>query len=342
MYYLANKSKSLSVVHGTAAVFSIVSGGIVAITGFLFLSLWQSIFPGLPRTFVILAFCLAPFLLYRGLWANLMTGINLAPSVYKIQLVYSCISVLCVILLWHMQALSPKNVIWLMAGICFLSAIANLVILLNIKNHAFRPSYTLAADSLKYGLKIFPGFIANWLHFRIDQLMINWLIGVQGVGIYAVSVRWAEMLWLIGYGIINAGLFKIASQDREGSYILTKKLFKVVLFLTGSAGLLLALASRPLFAVFYGEEFKDAVWPLILLIPGVVLWDAGRVLSQYISFNRGKPYLCTIAAFIGMSVNIIGNLFTIPRWGLNGAALASAVSYSLIILYLFFIFKKLK
>ena len=48
-----------------------------------------------------------------------------------------------------------------------------------------------------------------------------------------------------------------------------------------------------------------------------------------------------MAAVIGMVVNIGGNLFTVPRWGINGAAVASAVSYSLTLIFLLCVFKKM-
>lgn len=342
LYYLANQHKPLAEVHGSAIAYSLVSGVLVATIGISLMHFWQSILPGLPTNFILLAFLLSPFLFYGGLWANLMTGVNLAPIVYKVQFFYSSLSVLGIVFLWWKQILTSGSAIYLSAVICLLSGMINFIILGRNSNFQLHPSRPLLSDSLKYGLKIYPGFIANWLHFRVDQLMINWFIGVSGVGLYALSVRWAEMLWLIGFGIINAGLYRISSEDKESSYILTKKLFKLVFILSGSAGLVLALLSTPLFGLFYGEPFNASVLPLIILIPGVVAWDAGRVLSQHISFNRGKPYLCTMAALIGMVVNIGGNLFAIPRWGINGAAATSTISYILVIFIMLFFFWRLR
>jgi len=342
LFYLANRHKPLVEVHGSAIVYSLISGAIVAAIGISLLHFWQSILPGLPKNFILLAFLLSPFLFYRGVWTNLMTGINLAPNVYKIQVFYSSLSALGIIFLWWKRILSPNSAIYLSAAICLSSSMVNFIILGRNSNFQLHPSRLLLIDSFKYGLKIYPGFIANWFHFRVDHLMINWFIGVSGVGLYALSVRWAEMLWLIGFGIINAGLYKISSEDRKSSYLLTKKLFKLVFILSGSAGLLLALLSTPLFGLLYGEQFNASIRPLIILIPGVVAWDAGRVLSQYISFNRGKPHFCTMAAFIGLAANISGNLFAIPRWGINGAAIASSVSYSLTLIILIYVFLKIK
>jgi len=231
-------------------------------------------------------------------------------------------------------------VIYFNAGIVLLACLIGFIVLGKNNDFHLRFSKSLVSNSLRYGIRIYPGFIANFLHFRIDQLMINWFVGVSGVGLYALSVKWAETLWLIDFGIINAALYRIASQDDKNSYFLTKKVFKWVFILDGVVGLFLIVICKPLFALLYGAEFNASVLPLIFLVPGVVAWGGGRVLSQYIAFNRGKPILCTLAAFVGMGVNIVGNLFAIPRWGIDGAAVASTISYFLVlVITLFFLWK---
>ena len=57
-----------------------------------------------------------------------------------------------------------------------------------------KPTRRSLEANLRYGLRTYPGVLANWLHFRVDQIVIANVIGLAGVGIYTVSVRWAEML----------------------------------------------------------------------------------------------------------------------------------------------------
>jgi O-antigen/teichoic acid export membrane protein len=94
------------------------------------------------------------------------------------------------------------------------------------------------------------------------------------------------------------------------------------------AAVVLMSAAGPLIRGIYGREFLGAVRPLMLLVPGVVAWGAGRILAQFISYNAGRPHLCTVVALVGAVLNIAGNLYSIPRWGLSGAAVASSLSYA--------------
>ena len=186
------------------------------------------------------------------------------------------------------------------------------------------------AASLAYGIRTYPAFVANWLHYRVDQLVIAHLMGVGSVGIYAVSVRWAEMLWLLGYGLLNAGLFRMASGQPDELRAFTWRLFKMTLLVSGGAGVAMALLGLFLVPLLYGPAFQDAVAPLIILIPGVVLWDAARVLSNYIGYNLGRPQLPTAVALGGVVVNGLATIVVVPRFGLVGAALTSTVTYSLV------------
>ena len=53
-----------------------------------------------------------------------------------------------------------------------------------------------------------------------------------------------------------------------------------------------------------------------------------RVLANDIA-ARGRPELNMYTSFIVITVNVIGNLLLIPKFGLPGAALATTIAYTL-------------
>ena len=93
------------------------------------------------------------------------------------------------------------------------------------KSEPLGPSIGSFLASLGYGLKLFPGRIANWLHFRVDLLIVSYMVGLSGVGIYAVSVRWAEVLWLVGFGVQSAAVHRIASGTKGAGHDFTVRIF---------------------------------------------------------------------------------------------------------------------
>ncbi len=327
LYLLANRKTPLERIHFAAIRGALILGGASLGVVALLVPLLSVGFQGLPTQFVIISGIIAPLLLYRVMWSNLMTGINRATHVYWVGFLLSALSLLCMLILWAMDALTATNFIWVNIALVIMNCLYGFLYLFRIHGFRFVRDKDCFTGAFRYGCVVYLGVIFNFLNFRIDQLMINYFQGPRGVGIYTVSVSWAEMLWLIDYAVINAALYNISSLSPGESWDLTWSLVKKTSLLLATGAVVLGVVSSPLVRFMYGLEFAGAVMPLLLLLPGVVAWGAGRILSQFISYNAGKAYVCTVAAFVGSVLNVIANLYTIPRWGLIGAAFTSTVSY---------------
>jgi O-antigen/teichoic acid export membrane protein len=270
-----------------------------------------------------------------------MTGINQAVLTNKILLVPAALTLACILVLWEIGSINVPSLLTLTVLSTVITAAIGFQTLYR-RERQLSASTALVKASLQYGSIFYIGNITNILHFKIDQIMINYWLGTKAVGIYAISVNWAEMLFILDSAVIAAALYEITSSAPDHSYRLTKKLFKLQLLISSGLGLMLAVFAYPLLSVIYGEAYHDAIWPLIILIPGIVAWSAGKILSQYLSFNQGKFWIATSFAAVGIIVNVVLNLFFIRLLGINGAAIASALSYCIVILLTIVAFKRMK
>ena len=339
LYYLANKGRSLAEVHGTGFVFASIMGVLTAVIGWLGLPFWKKVFPGLQGWIILLGFFLSPVAYYRLMWSNIMIGINQAVAIYRIGLCFTVANLLAILALWALGWLEAENLVILLALSAVINGVVAFLVLLRKEPH-LGPSADLARKSLRYGLVIYLGFIANAVHFRFDQIMLNYWSGTAAVGIYGLSVRWAERLFLLDSAITAAALYRITISSAEDSHALINRLFKVQLLISGGAGALLAMFAYPLILILYGEAYREAVWPLILLIPGVIAWSGGKVLSQYLSYNQGKVWLPTAFALFGAFVNVVLNLLLIDVIGISGAAVSSTVSYGSVVVLTIIAYRK--
>jgi len=333
LYYLAKKGTHLKQIHGTGLVFSIIVGILTGLVGWLGLPLWRKIFPGLSNWIILLAFSLSPLVYYRLIWSNIMTGINQAVASFKASLYFGIVNVPFIVLLWLSGRLNVQNVIALTALFTVLNAVVFFGMLYK-REPELSFDLSLTKGSLNYGLIIYLGVIANVLHFKIDQVMINYWLGTRAVGLYAMSVRWAEMLFLLDSAILSAAFYRVSSASNEESYALTKRLFKVQLLISGGSGVVLALLAYPLVLILYGSAYHDAALPLILLIPGIIAWSVAKILSNMLVYNRGMASTAVKIAIFGSILNILLNLLFIRILGIGivGSALASSISYSIVAL----------
>ncbi len=91
---------------------------------------------------------------------------------------------------------------------------------------------------------------------------------------------------------------------------------------------------------FYGAAFADAGVALRLILPGVVAYSVVAVLSRYI-VGQGRPGTGTLVLMAGLAVNVAANLILVPRFGIDGAAASSSISYACTALLTLAMFRRL-
>lgn len=80
--------------------------------------------------------------------------------------------------------------------------------------------------------------------------------------------------------------------------------------------------------LFFGEAFDASSLMLQIILPGIVVMSVFRVLSGQIA-GMGKPQVTLYIFVPALVINIMLNYLWIPKYGGNGAAMASNVSYFL-------------
>ena len=79
--------------------------------------------------------------------------------------------------------------------------------------------------------------------------------------------------------------------------------------------------------VLYGDAFVPSVQPLRLLLIGVVAGTWYSVLGGYL-VGRGRLRGLLAATLLGLALNVVLNFALVPAHGMEGAAVASTISYT--------------
>jgi len=330
---ITQKDRPLSQAHGTGLYFAVIIGCTVALLGWLATPYLKNIFPGIPQWIILAAFWISPLVFYKSIWDKIMTGTNRAVVIHQLANIFSIIHFVGILGLLAFGLLSYETIIYWSIFRIFLNMGASFF-LIRVKEKSIQPDFRVAKNALKYGSIIYIGVIANALHYKIDQIMISTWLGSEAVGIYTVSVRWAEMLFLLDTAILSASLYKISSSPPEISYQMANRISKTQLAISATAGILFAALAYPMIDFLYGSAYQGSALPLILLIPGIILWSSSKSISNHLTYNLGFGAYLTKISFIGLASNIFLNFYFIKHlnWGINGAAIASSISYLIVAL----------
>lgn len=205
--------------------------------------------------------------------------------------------------------------------------------------------------TIQYALKSHVSIAITFLNYRVDVYLLNLLGEATSTGLYVVSTQIAERLWLFSVAASIAlspllsqlsakahQLSKASSQANlraNPSYKSIDKREKItpliylwVLIATGLAGIVMACVALPMVTFLFGDRYRASAVVLWLLLPGVVAWSGARVLAYDLA-ARDRPELNIYLNMGVLAVNVAGNLWLIPAYGMFGAAIATTVSYAL-------------
>jgi stage V sporulation protein B len=181
--------------------------------------------------------------------------------------------------------------------------------------------------ALVFGLQGHVGNVLHFLNLRLDVFIVSFLAGARSVGIYVVAIALAELLTYFPASFSFVLFSWTASSDHETASRFTPRVVRLSTLITIVAAVGMFLVSRPLITLFYAEEYLPALYPLWILLPGVVsLGYAGVIYSDL--GGRGRPDYSTYGALVSLLVTVGLDLWLIPRWNIIGAALASSAAYT--------------
>lgn len=182
---------------------------------------------------------------------------------------------------------------------------------------------------LSFSIPAHVGNVVQFLNYRLDLFLVNAMIGLGAVGIYALAVSVAQLLWLISQSAATVILPRVASEvdtTPAAAAARSAQVARLTLYVTFGAALFLALFGRLFIPLVYGEKFRDSLQPFLLLLPGISGFSIAVVLAAHIA-GAGRPTINVVVSAVSLVVTLILDLTLIPAIGVPGAAIASSASY---------------
>lgn len=172
--------------------------------------------------------------------------------------------------------------------------------------------------------------IAAVIYLKIDIVMLGSLADKAEVAGYSLAARLSEV-WYIFPSILAATWFPSLIKARKEDYpTYIKQLQKLCDLLAWCAiaiALIMTLIAKPLMGLVFGDIYYEAGGILQIHIWAAVFIFMRALFSKWILVEDITKYsLITHGA--GAILNLVLNLWWIPLWGGQGAAMATLVSYA--------------
>lgn len=330
-YYTANKEFSPSEILGNNLVLSAIISVFSLIIGFVVAFFFsKSLFPGVPTSFLFLGLLTIPFSLLSGNLSSIFLGLQKIRITNFLSLLQSLFGLLLTVLFVVVLRRGVAGVIEssVLAGLLFTGTLFYWVFRVT-GGVVVKPSRKYFKKATLYGLKSHISSLFSFLNYRVDIFLVNWFLNPSAVGSYSVAVGFAEQLWLVSFAVSFVSFPRITGEKSEARRNeLTPLLCRTILLATIIGALILYLLAPKLVVLLYSVKFIPSIQPLRILLIGIVTLTIWRIIANDLA-ARGRPELNIYTNFAAVIVNIILNIFWIPRMGISGAAWASVVSYTI-------------
>jgi len=194
------------------------------------------------------------------------------------------------------------------------------------KNYLF-----MIGKLLKWGLPIVFSGLAISVYMKIDQIIIQKLLGSYYVGQYSIAVRLTETFLFIPVLItksISPSVYSLKSTNSELYYNRLLFIYRLFIAISLFISFLIFIFSEKIVNIIYGKKYllaskilKIYIWSNIFVYMNNASW------LWYIAENL--QYLASIRLILGATVNIVLNFIFIPKYGIAGAAWTTVISYAI-------------
>jgi O-antigen/teichoic acid export membrane protein len=266
---------------------------------------------------------------------------ELARAKHRLLLAYAPLKVVVPALivvgaaLWRLSgaAMSSEGAIALFGGALLIATVGQLVV---FWNGLSAPERATTADYARrqWLWVALPMFLMDGAHVvldRTDLLMLGAMRTVNEVGVYSAAVQTATWVNfpLFAVNAITAPVYAAlyAQGDRTSLQRVVSMVAHWFFWIALAIALSLIGFGVPVLHLF-GDEFGVARWALVALALGQLV-NVGAGSVGYLLMMTGHQLPCAQVFFVSAVVNVILNAIAIPRLGMLGAAIATALSMML-------------
>ncbi len=211
---------------------------------------------------------------------------------------------------------------------------------LRFRDWSFR--WLKAKELFKQGWVIYLGSIFAVVYLKIDQVMLRWFEGTEAVGVYAIAAQLSEAWYFVPTAIVASFFPKLIKLREENEKLFNKRLqqlFDLLFVLALGVAIVMTLLSGWIITFFFGSHYIESSNVLIIHVWAAIFIFMRAAFSRWILIENALVF-SLITQGAGAVVNVFLNYILIPKYGVQGAAYATLISYAFASFFSLIIYKK--
>lgn len=186
----------------------------------------------------------------------------------------------------------------------------------------------LLRRQLTFGVQSYAQTLTSHMLLRADVYLVSYFLGPAETAFYSLALRFTELVLEIPQAVGVVLYPRLASLPEEQIHRLTAQACRRTLLLTGALVIPLVLLGPSIIVLWYGEAYAPAGRPLLWAGIGALALSVFVILTRdFTSQNRQRVNIAAGVPALGL--NILLNFLLIPSLGIVGAAMSTAISYSI-------------
>ncbi len=196
---------------------------------------------------------------------------------------------------------------------------------------------SLIGPAWSYGMKSYIANLFTIAAMRIGILFVNHELGTEQAGLYSTAQQVMELLIIVP-SVLGTVLFGRISDGKSNH--LTGKLIRVVVIAYLPVIIGLSLFTDSIISLLFGHAFVAATTATRIMLPGSFLLGLEVILVNDLR-GRGYPWNAVLVWIPISILSAIGYAVLIPKFGLDGAAIVTTVSYAAVFFYICICYRRM-
>ncbi|MFJ5445038.1 flippase [Methylobacillus methanolivorans] len=200
----------------------------------------------------------------------------------------------------------------------------------NLSIRLWRFDREIALELLRESWPLILSSIAIMIYMRIDQIMIGEILDNEAVGLFSAAVRVSELWYFVPIAIVNStmpSIIELRYKNKALYFHKTLKLFKFLVIMAFLVAVVMSFVGEFLVKILFGSYYSLSASVLVIHTWAGVFVVLG-VLSGSLLTIEGMQKFGFYRTLNGCVVNVVLNLLLIPKYGINGAAISTVISYA--------------